>query len=58
LLRLVDGSRNWHPVSTAPFNRTVAPFPCRQSGDGWINADLGVRTKLRPAAWRPWPGDT
>ena len=67
LLSLVDGSRNWHPVSTAPFNRDVevrivdakglgvAPFPCRQTTSGWINADLYVRMELIPVAWRPWP---
>ncbi len=49
----VDRSRDWHPVSTGPFNRDVemrdadqhglgiAPFPGRQTTEGG-NADLGV----------------
>ena len=48
-LRLFAGSADWHPASTAPFNRDVEvrvagdrgarvlPFPCRQTADGWIN---------------------
>ncbi len=61
-----DGSRDWHPISTAPFNRDLElrvagssgprsiPFPCRREADGWINADLGVRIELDPVEWRPW----
>lgn len=68
LLGFVDGSRNWHAVSTAPFNRDVearlvdgneigiAPFPCRPTADGWMNTDLGVRMELDAVAWRPWLG--
>jgi hypothetical protein len=65
--KLFDGSLNWHPVSTAPFNRdvqvrvagdhgsSVIPFPCRQTTGGWINADLGVRIDVQPMEWRAWP---
>jgi hypothetical protein len=67
LLRLFAGAAGWHPPSTAPFNRDVEarvagergarvlPFPCRQTANGWINADLGVRVELELLAWRPWP---
>jgi hypothetical protein len=67
LLRLFGAASSWHPASTAPFNRAVEvrvggdrgarvlPFPCRQTADGWINADLGVRVELELLAWRPWP---
>ncbi len=63
LLRLFAGSSAWHPASTAPFNRDVEarvaggrvlPFPCRQTADGWTNADLGVRVEFELLAWRPW----
>ena len=67
LLRLFGGSADWHPASTAPFNRDVEvrvasdggprllPFPCRQTADGWVNADLRVRVELELLEWRPWP---
>jgi hypothetical protein len=67
MLRLLDGSRNWHPISTAPFNHDlevrvaddhavrVIPFPCRQTTDGWINTDLGVHIDMEPSEWRDWP---
>jgi hypothetical protein len=66
-LRLFGGAQSWHPASTAPFNRSVEvrvagdggarvlPFPCRQTTDGWINADLGTRIDVELLAWRPWP---
>jgi hypothetical protein len=69
LFRLFDGSLNWHPISTAPFNHDVEvrvagdhgsrviPFPCRQTTSGWINADLDVRIDMDPTAWRAWPED-
>jgi hypothetical protein len=67
MLRLLDGSSNWRPISTAPFNRVVElrvaddlgtgviPFPCRQTARGWVNADLGVRLETEPSEWRTWP---
>jgi hypothetical protein len=66
LFGLFDGSLDWRPISTAPFNRDVQvrignhgsrvlPFPCRQTAAGWINLDLGVRMELDPSEWRPWP---
>ena len=65
----LDGRREWHPMTTAPFNRDVearvaeergsrvVPFPCRQTAAGWVNADLGVRVGMEPIAWRPWPAN-
>jgi hypothetical protein len=64
VLQYLDGSRDWHPITTAPFNcdvdvrlaagrrRRVIPFPCRQTRRGWINADLGVRVNETPSDWR------
>ena len=52
------GSHDWHPISTAPFNRVLEirvagdhgprriPFPCRRDNEGWINVDLGTRVEL------------
>jgi hypothetical protein len=40
---------------SAPEHGPVAALP--HLVDGWISADLGVRTTLRPVAWRPQPGD-
>jgi len=66
LLGLLYGARCWHPVATAPFGRDleirirdadgvrVAPFPCRQTTQGWVNADLDVRARLMAVEWRPW----
>ena len=66
VLKHLDGSTNWRPASTAPFNcdvevyvsgaggsRTI-PFPCRQTRAGWINSDLEVRLDIEPREWRPW----
>jgi hypothetical protein len=67
LLGFLDGARNWHPISTAPFKRDVAlrisgedgprvvPFRCRQIETGWINSDLGMRVQIEPIEWRAWP---
>jgi hypothetical protein len=64
MLKHFDGSMDWRLVSTAPFNCDVqlcadkshiVPFPCRQTEDGWINADLGVRLDIEPTEWRAWP---
>jgi len=67
LLGRLDGSRDWHPITTAPFNNAIeariegrhglqaVPFPCRQSAAGWINADLGIHMAIEPVAWRAWP---
>ena len=68
LLTSVDGRRDWHPISTAPFNQDlelmvldhdkkfVIPFPCRQTTHGWIDGDLGVCLNLNPTVWRLWVG--
>jgi hypothetical protein len=65
-LGYVDGARDWHPVTTAPFNRdlelrlaghrerSVLPFPCRNTRDGWMNSDLKVRIDLPTVEWRCW----
>jgi hypothetical protein len=67
MMRLLDGSSNWRPISTAPFNHvvelrvadelgiSVIPFPCRQTARGWVNADLGARLDTEPSEWRTWP---
>lgn len=67
VLKFLDGARDWHPISTAPFNRDLEvcvierdrycalPYPCRQTRNGWINSDLDVRVKVEPAKWRGWP---
>jgi hypothetical protein len=69
MMRLLDGSSSWRPISTAPFNRVVElrvadnlgigviPFPCRQTARGWVNADLGIRLETEPSAWRTWPDE-
>lgn len=66
LTRYVNGDVKWHLVSTAPFNRDLElcaafgsgssrlPFPCRQTSNGWINADLGTRIAVKPTRWRVW----
>jgi len=66
LLGHLDGSRDWHPITTAPFNRDLGariqdphglqvPFPCRQTAAGCINSDLGIHMEIEPVAWRAWP---
>jgi hypothetical protein len=64
VLKHFDGSMDWRLASTAPFNcdlqlcadeSRIVPFPCRQTEDGWINADLGVRLDIAPTQWRTWP---
>jgi hypothetical protein len=67
LLGHLNGSRDWHPITTAPFNHAieariqgprgpqVLPFPCRQTAAGWINSDLDIRMEIEPLAWRAWP---
>jgi hypothetical protein len=67
VLKFLDGARDWHSISTAPFNRDlevcviehdrnrVVPYPCRQTRNGWINGDLDVRAKIEPTKWRSWP---
>jgi len=65
LLQFIDGARDWHPISTAPFNqnlelrlrkgkRRLVPFPCRQTRNGWVNEDLRVRVGVDPVRWRCW----
>jgi hypothetical protein len=68
ILSSVDGKRNWHSISTAPFNQDlelmvldhdknfVIPFPCRQTTRGWIDSDLDVCLNLNPTTWRLWAG--
>ncbi len=58
--------RDWHSISTAPFNRDlklciiedgrkyVLPFPCRQTRGGWLNGDLDVHLQVSPTEWRRW----
>jgi hypothetical protein len=65
-LGFVDGGREWHPATTAPFNQDLElrlaghrrhyrlPFPCRNTRDGWMNSDLKVRIDLPPVEWRSW----
>jgi len=65
-LGFVDGARDWHPATTAPFNRDLElrlaghrrrctlPFPCRHTPDGWMNSDLNVRIDLPAIEWRCW----
>jgi hypothetical protein len=67
VLKHFDGTMDWRLASTAPFNCDVelcasgtvkshiAPFPCRKTHDGWINADLNVRLDIEPTGWRAWP---
>jgi hypothetical protein len=67
VLKHFDGSMAWRLPSTAPFNCDVelcasgteeshiVPFPCRQTEDGWINADLNIRLDIDPTKWRAWP---
>jgi hypothetical protein len=60
-------SHPWHPISTAPCNRSVElrvrvgraistlEFPCRQTNAGdWINCDFGTPIKIEPVEWRAW----
>jgi hypothetical protein len=55
---------SWEPIATAPRNVDVEvrvadehgpyrlTFPCRLTGAGWINAELGVPLSVAPVAWR------
>jgi hypothetical protein len=66
LTRYVNGESKWRLISTAPFNRDLElcaasgsgssrlPFPCRQTSNGWINADLGTRIAVEATRWRVW----
>ena len=70
MIRFVDGTRDWRPISTAPFNndvelcliendwRYVLPFPCRQTRLGWMNSDLDVHLKITPTEWRRLPEES
>ena len=63
---LPQASREWHPVSTAPFDRDlelavidqggehVLVFPCRRILSGWINPATKQRIEVRPTHWREW----
>ena len=65
LLGPFDGKRDWHPITTAPFNHVIEvrvadahgvralPVACRQTTKAWMNADLGVHANIDPVAWRP-----
>jgi len=58
--------REWHPISTAPFDRDLElavinyhgthalVFPCRRILGGWIKAETRERIEVQPSHWREW----
>jgi hypothetical protein len=63
-----QAAREWHPVSTAPFDRDLElavvdddgehalVFPCRRIMGGWINPATKQRIEVHPTHWRKWKG--
>jgi len=59
----------WKDISSAPRDRIIRLavidseglhaliVPCRRIGDGWVNAQNGVRVDVRPTHWREWDPD-
>jgi len=58
--------REWHPISTAPFDRDIEiahinyggahalVFPCRRILNGWVKAETRERIDVQPSHWREW----
>ena len=58
--------REWHPISTAPFDRDIEiayinyggahalVFPCRRILSGWVKAETRERIDVQPSHWREW----
>ncbi len=58
---------NWHPISTAPFDRDLhlsviengeiysLAFPCRRTASAWVHAATGKPVLVDPTHWRDWP---
>jgi hypothetical protein len=56
----------WHPISTAPFDRNLElavinydgahalVFACRRILGGWLNAETKKRVDVEPSHWRDW----
>jgi hypothetical protein len=62
--------RDWHPISTAPFDRDLQvsvieqgevhalAFPCRRMQDGWMDVTTRKPVFIDPTHWREWPNRT
>jgi hypothetical protein len=62
--------RDWHPISTAPFDRDLQlsvieqgevyslVFPCRRTENGWMEATTWKPVPVEPTHWREWPNQT
>ncbi|MEI9924669.1 MAG: hypothetical protein WDN50_15070 [Bradyrhizobium sp.] len=58
--------REWHPISTAPFDRDLQlsvherdevhslVFPCRRTENGWVNSITKKPVFADPTHWREW----
>ena len=58
---------DWKPISEVPFecplwicviDQAVARslgFPCRLTGNGWVNAVTNTRVPFNPTHWQHWP---
>lgn len=56
----------WEPIRNAPFDAEIElavidtdgphalVFPCRRALRGWLKAETGEITMVRPTHWRPW----
>jgi hypothetical protein len=59
--------RDWQPIMTAPFGRDLElsviergevfalVFPCRRTGQGWVDTEKGAWIPVDPTHWRDWP---
>jgi hypothetical protein len=59
--------RDWHPISTAPFDRDLQlsaiergevhalAFPCRRTQNAWMDAATRKPLFIDPTHWREWP---
>ena len=57
----------WEKIDTAPRETDIQlavidtdgthslVFPCRKTGEGWVNAETGKRIVVHPTHWRVWP---
>jgi hypothetical protein len=62
--------RDWHPISTAPFDRDLQlsvieqgevhalAFPCQRTENGWRDTTTRKPVFVDPTHWREWPNRT
>ena len=58
---------DWNPISEFPSDHPLwlcviegdrehsLHFPCRWTGNGWVNAVTGTEVSFQPTHWQHWP---